>query len=669
MFNNSSIRSAPSRSALARIVLGLACSLALNVSGAQAQGIGPHIPPKLATPRATPTPQTSNSVITRGLGVVSVQNDPTLHLNGPLPLGPKPAPPQDFGLDQWWSMSVQFPNSQDSIGGSSPNDVVRVPWTNVFIPVGVQLTERGPASADDSADFSVQPQLCLTPDQAAAYPLQNQPRDWRGFSVLLEPSQEQCTQQPYGTLGSWYLVYDDGGAALFPYSQHIRLDGSQSPGSGGPSNVIKLYWHLPFISNTLRLHLFVDSSVGSTDQLTDAVNVMVLPAALMQLKVLPYTILYAPPGGNSTASYQGSTSFATTMTVGSNSTIDNTASQTRINGSNDTISASAFGLSFDLAGDSSWDQTVMSGVGLATSSSTALTRSDKLTYTLGSPAAGGAAQAAQESYPNEPFWNDEIVLLLHPQLAVWDLGGKADVQMLGALGTQTAPTFARPSVRHLDTCAQGGGLMDEALAHNGISLTADECAALLTLDPFYLSGQPAAPTTTRAQHITEQEYGADKGSYDLKDEKETQLRQETVKEASYSATVEDIHSTTETMGVQLLEGSKDEISLTGGLKDSAGNRAAYDTKMNVTYRQSNAVTEDQTIVIEGKLDDAKSSHLVDIYFDNTFGTWMFVDPDAEVSPAVRARDNSKAAGGSGRVGGGQTVSECGRAPLPQCPTH
>src|SRR5260370_22794079 len=126
MGNNSSIRSAPSRSALARVVLGLACSLALNVSGAQAQGIGPHIPPKLATPRATPTPQTSNSVITKGLGVVNVQNDPTLHLNGPLPLEPKPAPPQNFGLDQSRSMTVQFPNSQDSTCGAPPNTLCTV---------------------------------------------------------------------------------------------------------------------------------------------------------------------------------------------------------------------------------------------------------------------------------------------------------------------------------------------------------------------------------------------------------------------------------------------------------------------------------------------------------------------------------------------------------------
>src|SRR5579859_4290214 len=253
-------------------------------------------------------------------------------------------PPQDYGLDQWWSMSLQFPGGQDGINASSPNDVVRVPWTNVIVPVGVQLTENGAATADDWADFSAQLQLCLTPPEAAAYPMQNEPWDWRSFTQMLGPASDPCTQQPYGTLGNWYTVLDDGGAAEYPYSIDTRLNGGQSSVSG----VMKLNWHLPFISNTLRLHLIVNSSIGSDDQLTEPVNLMVLPAALMQLKVLPYTILYAPPGANSTATYQGSTSFATTMTVGSNTSIDDTESEHRTNSNSDNIAASAFGLSFNL---------------------------------------------------------------------------------------------------------------------------------------------------------------------------------------------------------------------------------------------------------------------------------------------------------------------------------
>jgi hypothetical protein len=558
-------------------------------------------------------------------------------------------------------MSLQFPSGQESINASSPADVQRVPWTNVSIPIGVQLAENGATSADDWSDFSAQLQLCLTPEEAAAYPVQNEPRDWRDFSPVLGPANGQCVEQPYGALASWYPVYDDGGAGQYPYSQHVRLDGSQPTASG----LIKLYWHFPFISNTLRVHLFIDSSAGHDEQLSDPLSVLVLPAALMQLKVLPYTILYAPPGANSAADYQGSTSFATTMTVGSNTTIDNTASQTRVISNSDSISASGLGLTFDLQNDGGWDHTVTSGVGLATSSSTSLNRADRLTFTLGTPSAGGSGSGSPESYPGEPFWNDQIVLLLHPQLAIWDFGGKADVQMLGAIGTQTAPTFARPSVRQLDTCAEGGAFDDEILSHNGISLTPDECSALLSMDPFYLDGQPVPPLAARGQHITEQEYGGGSGSYDLKDEKDTQLKQDVEKDASYSATVEDVHSTTQTIGLQLMEGSKDELSLTGGLKDSEGNRATYDTKMTITYRQSNAVTEDQAITVEGRLDDAKLSHLVDIYYDNTFGTFMFVDPDADASPLFRSRQKSNGVGGGGvQVGGGHAVVEC--TPLPGC---
>jgi hypothetical protein len=558
-------------------------------------------------------------------------------------------------------MSVQLPDMQDNIAASSPSDVVRVPWTEISIPVGVQLTEAGAPSSSDWATFSAGLDLCLTPDQAAAYPVQREPYDWRSFPVAqLNNPDGQCSQQPYGTLGSWYHVYDDGGGALYPYSQQQTFDGSQPTTSG----VIKVHWYLPYIANTLRLHLFIHSSAGSDDQVTDPVNLMVMPAALMQLKVLPYTILYAPPGANSAASYQGSTSFGTTMIVGSTVNIDDTATETRVTQSNDNIAASALGLSFNLSSDSSWDHTVTSGVGLATSSSTSLIRSDKLTYTLGSPAA--TTTTSPETYGSEPFWNDEVVLLLHPQLAVWDFAGTADVQMLGAFGSQNAPTFARPTLRQLDTCANGGGLADEVLAKTQppINLSADECLALATLDPLYGYGQSVVPASVRAQKITEQEFGAGIGSYDIKDEQDVQLKREDAKEASYSASVEDLRSSSQTIGVGLTEGVSDkdeclgggscdvktsvDISLTGGLKNTDGNRASYNTKMDITYRQSNAITEEQAIALEGKLDDAKSMHIAGIYFDNTFGTWMFIDPDAEVSPLVKARENQNS--GKGGVG-------------------
>jgi hypothetical protein len=36
--------------------------------------------------------------------------------------------------------------------------------------------------------------------------------------------------------------------------------------------------------------------------------------------------------------------------------------------------------------------------------------------------------------------------------------------------------------------------------------------------------------------------------------------------------------------------------------------------------------------VDAKLDDNVSKHLVDVFYDNTFGAWMFVDPDAEFGP-------------------------------------
>jgi hypothetical protein len=55
--------------------------------------------------------------------------------------------------------------------------------------------------------------------------------------------------------------------------------------------------------------------------------------------------------------------------------------------------------------------------------------------------------------------------------------------------------------------------------------------------------------------------------------------------------------------------------------------------MTISYRQSNAVTEDHAITIDAQLDDNTKQRLVDVYYDNTFGTWILLDREAEFGPA------------------------------------
>ncbi len=53
-------------------------------------------------------------------------------------------------------------------------------------------------------------------------------------------------------------------------------------------------------------------------------NITVLPAAFVQMKVLPYTIVYRPPGDKSQGVYTTNESYGTSLTTGVSTAIDNT---------------------------------------------------------------------------------------------------------------------------------------------------------------------------------------------------------------------------------------------------------------------------------------------------------------------------------------------------------
>ena len=55
-------------------------------------------------------------------------------------------------------------------------------------------------------------------------------------------------------------------------------------------------------------------------------KITVLPAAFLTMKVLPYTIVYRPPGDRSQGNFTTTESYGTNMTVGGSTSIDNTSS-------------------------------------------------------------------------------------------------------------------------------------------------------------------------------------------------------------------------------------------------------------------------------------------------------------------------------------------------------
>ena len=114
---------------------------------------------------------------------------------------------------------------------------------------------------------------------------------------------------------------------------------------------------------------------------------MVLLAALAQLKVMPYTIIYMPPGNASDSTYTTTTTFGTTMTAGDSTAIDNTTKTNSSLDLNATISG-GFGLAGgDLTAGSHWDRTTSSDVGTVRTDSTTTntTAQDVKTLDLSNP--------------------------------------------------------------------------------------------------------------------------------------------------------------------------------------------------------------------------------------------------------------------------------------------
>ena len=117
---------------------------------------------------------------------------------------------------------------------------------------------------------------------------------------------------------------------------------------------------------------------------------------------------------------------------------------------------------------------------------------------------------------HEPFWDDEFVLLVHPQFAIYDIGqGQYTDVYYGA-----EPVTATIPVASLDACARGipspyqgqdpcsASYSDTTLiapasgvvyrgSANTVELTAGEASSLLKLDPFYEGGQGADLPPTR----------------------------------------------------------------------------------------------------------------------------------------------------------------------------
>ncbi|HEY6305906.1 MAG TPA: hypothetical protein VI488_05525 [Candidatus Angelobacter sp.] len=410
-------------------------------------------------------------------------------------------------------------------------------------------------------------------------------------------------------------------------------------------------------------------------------NITVLPAAFLQMKVLPYTIVYRPPGDKSQGVYTTTESYGTSLTTGQNTSIDNTTAFMESMDVKNTMKISALILSIEQSSDqsssstSATDNNATIGTGLVVSNSHSRVRGWTLGSGSGDPAdptilpaaefvtpntctaanyaASGCKVMPGETFSQEPFWEDRIVVLLNPTAALWNFNASTTMQLLGA------EDFDDISIKDLASCAQNTGRYGWTLA-NGSKLTPKECLDLLGLDPYYNAGQSLDPSKSgRGVLVGNGSYGADPRnpssasvSTAFQDIFTYTSQQSTNASASYQASVTNVVGFSWSDGMTLsathsFDGM--DLGISDGTTVTQGDQNTTGTQMKVTYTASTAATSTTTTQIQGTFADdhdfdtpacqtnsAKcyTPH-VNVYIDELFGSYMFSDLAAPPNPLTR----------------------------------
>jgi hypothetical protein len=531
---------------------------------------------------------------------------------------------------------------------------VENPWLSLHFTVQPPNppAPKGNTPRDYLWNYDIGVEACLYSTEVPAW---GNPQDTGHDCSSLRPV------SPTSTATHWYLVGDQG-------DQGIEATFSTRPHPSFKVD-IDLKTHAP--ATTIRIH-GAASTVGSWgpgyagfNTYSDPIHVVVLPAALIQDKVLPSTLLYNPPGANSQASLALSSSYATVVTGSDNTEIDTTntddewvevEAKTATAKTGTQLVLNLFDAAFFLDADVKWDRATTTFTGQATIDTTASSQGCSTTFTDGiGPNGRATVPGAAGPYAVEPFWGDQVMVLVHPQFALWDFYGTMTMQLLGADGVCGVPPLHAISVFDLNLCANPTATTPSGDPNpwvNGYPITVDagpmgsvtetlnaaDCQQLATLDPFYASAQgQAADLNGRATFLHGDAYGVPgpgqpditKMIADVWTQSVTNTHEV---DRTVKTTVQTIHATKGSAGLTVTAGGLDtSVTL------SAGVTTTNATTQSLTYKNSTAQTTTQTTTVTGSLDDRiyrGYEPQVEFWQDDIFGTPMYRDPQAQSKPAA-----------------------------------
>ena len=287
-----------------------------------------------------------------------------------------------------------------------------------------------------------------------------------------------------------------------------------------------------------------------------------------------------------------------------------------------------------------------------------------------------------DAYWHAPFWQDEFVLLVHPQFATWVLGDGIDRHvMLGAV-----PVTANITVGELAACATGVPLFGQnacvvqysdnsiqtadgrAFVYVGdkhdLTIARRDAASLLALDPFYSHGQGAALATNRALPIQKVSYGSKIGqptslAFDLSVDNTKAQTSTSSATAAHSATITTVRGNSSSVGLSIATALVGE-ELTIDNKE----QSTLEEAVSVSYTDSTATSTQVVTSAKVRLNDVDNTQLLDhgdtckpchdplpdapsatVYLDRVFGTFMYQDPGAPGAPSCRDGCNEVFVGG------------------------
>jgi hypothetical protein len=481
-------------------------------------------------------------------------------------------------------------------------------------------------------------------------------QEWQDGNPASPDTNAINDRSPDGNVGSWVNL--PGGSAttdLFG-PQATAQDGANANNQAANNATVSQTLQVPVqlehavSPNYLQVQLSIDQ-LETTDgswntQFTGtygAWEVQVAPIGGFQLDQIPFTIVYQPPGSLSTASFEVGNTFATAVTAGNSVAQSNLITNTHSLSNSWTIGLKYKGMGFGYTNTGSWQNGTTTGTDVtasasATDSNQWQNMSGNAATAISSLVPGGGTLAQQ------PFWFDRFELLVDPQFAVFDQGGKARTVLMDSGGVDHT---AEISVAALAACATGltnpDGSSPCQTIHgvSGVSLvlSSQEAQSLLQLDPFYvalsqnitLDPLRATPASDNEGNPLEVSYGGCQsytqdgkcvpGSGIPRTVTNTQIQ--TVQTGGSGASISGVSAT---QGSTQGAGGTEPFGIVGA-GSTSGQSQTNAQATTVTESDSNAVSNGTVTQLSYTINDPKQGE-VSVYLDNLFGSFMFVDPNA-----------------------------------------